>query len=172
MYRTVPGVRPGALAARRPVIVQSFSFGQESHGVPHAVAAGQAVTIVDLRKDLCGLCDNPAAGDGTGKDSEICARVLGHRGIVDYIADQAETIAAFASAQPAWCIVHAGIGDTDGRSLSVVVADEIGRLLLQRGICVEIEHLHIDLPAPALVGAYTRNGHPTSVGGSFALASA
>jgi UPF0042 nucleotide-binding protein len=126
------------------VILQSFGYLHES-GVPAVVVDGKPQIVLDVRQEWRDPHHDPAMRELTGRDAVIRERVLIQPGAVVFLRQLASAVAALVAAagdRP----VRVAIGCAGGRHRSVVAVDELARLLAQRGIRGEVEHLHIGRP--------------------------
>jgi UPF0042 nucleotide-binding protein len=117
------------------ITITSFGF---LHGAPPAAAVTQ-----DMRPFRDPHVD-PAMRQLTGTDPAVIAKVLNTPGVVG-VVNRLATECAFRSKygkQP----VTVAVGCAGGRHRSVVVADQVARLLREQDYFVTVEHRDIELP--------------------------
>ncbi|RZQ60916.1 ATPase [Amycolatopsis suaedae] len=88
----------------------------------------------------------PEMRELTGRDDPVRANVLAQPGAIPYVIAQADAIAALVpAADPG--LVDIAIGCAGGRHRSVVIADALAALLLERhGLGAEVFHRDIHRP--------------------------
>jgi RNase adaptor protein for sRNA GlmZ degradation len=114
-----------------------ISFGY-LHGQPPAA---------DITQDMRSFRDphvDPAMRQLTGRDEAVIAKVLATSGIVGVINRLAMECASRSGygKQP----VTVAVGCAGGRHRSVVVADQVARLLREQGYAVTVDHRDIEQP--------------------------
>ena len=119
------------------IIVTSFGY---LHGAPP-----RAHLVVDVRRSLHNPAADPVMRELTGRDERVRRHVLttpraGQ--LLDNLLDATRSALPAVQGQD----LRVAIGCAGGRHRSVVLADELARLLTGDGLSVEVAHRDVDRP--------------------------
>lgn len=112
-----------------------------SFGYGHAPAP-EATQVFDARQQFRDPHVSPALREATGRSPEVVAHVLATTGAVSYIDGTALALAALLPTSPVTVVYAAGC--VGGRHRSVVIVNELARILRGAGWVVEVAHRDID----------------------------
>lgn len=123
------------------VRVKTFGF---LHEVP---AAPVGAVLVDLRTALRNPHDDPAMRELTGEDDAVRHHVLTTSGAVTVIQDAiGQALAVHTYNNSRNFITTVLVGCQGGKHRSVAIGNAVADALTDRGLRVEVEHLHKDRP--------------------------
>lgn len=112
-----------------------------SFGYGHAPAP-EATLVFDVRQQFRDPHVSPLLRESTGRSPAVVSHVLGTLGVVSYIDGTVLALAALLSTSPVTVVYAAGC--VGGRHRSVVIVNELAKILRGTGWVVEVVHRDID----------------------------
>jgi UPF0042 nucleotide-binding protein len=127
--------------------IRSFGYLHRNGAVPAPALAPHIV--VDLRDLFRDPHADHALRQLTGRHDSVRANVLRQPGAMEFVRAQADTVAALVAGRDLVGddrTTEVMFGCAGGRHRSVVIAEAVAMVLMQRGIGVSVDHLDILRP--------------------------